>query len=205
MSSGGAGTGASGSSAGRGGGAGGSRREAILAGYSVQFVTAATLAASLAKSHSERRLEERLASLAKPKLLIVDDDTTLLRFLPDDLVQRIMPAMAPRVKHYTKDFPIFEEYGVQSEIDKALPFLVTIAEKFDGKDRAYLEAFGLGCTGKEAIIYDALRSPARGRYDALAAEIEALQQELHDFRDDTIIGKNSGGATYGGGLYPLVA
>jgi ribonuclease G len=37
-----------------------------------------------------------------------------------DLVQRFMPALAPRVKHYTKDFPIFEEYGVQSEIDKAL-------------------------------------------------------------------------------------
>jgi ribonuclease G len=31
-----------------------------------------------------------------------------------------MPALASRVKHYTKDFPIFEEYGVQSEIDKAL-------------------------------------------------------------------------------------
>ena len=37
-----------------------------------------------------------------------------------DLVQRIMPALAPRVKLYTKPFPIFEEYGVQSEIDKAL-------------------------------------------------------------------------------------
>ena len=37
-----------------------------------------------------------------------------------DLVQRFMPALAPRVKHYTKDFPIFEEYGVQAEIDKAL-------------------------------------------------------------------------------------
>jgi Rne/Rng family ribonuclease len=35
-------------------------------------------------------------------------------------VQRFMPALAGRVKHYTKDFPIFEEYGVQSEIDKAL-------------------------------------------------------------------------------------
>ena len=35
-------------------------------------------------------------------------------------MQRFMPALAPRVKHYTKDFPIFEEYGVQSEIDKAL-------------------------------------------------------------------------------------
>jgi len=35
-------------------------------------------------------------------------------------VQRFMPALAGRVKHYTKNFPIFEEYGVQSEIDKAL-------------------------------------------------------------------------------------
>jgi DNA replication protein DnaC len=53
-------------------------REAILAGYTVQFVTAATLAASLAKGHSERRLEERLASFAKPRLLIVDE----LGYLP---------------------------------------------------------------------------------------------------------------------------
>jgi ribonuclease G len=37
-----------------------------------------------------------------------------------DLVSRIMPNLAPRVKLYTKDYPIFEEYGVQTEIDKAL-------------------------------------------------------------------------------------
>jgi ribonuclease G len=36
------------------------------------------------------------------------------------LVERIMPALIPRVKLYTKDYPIFEEYGVQAEIDKAL-------------------------------------------------------------------------------------
>jgi ribonuclease G len=35
-------------------------------------------------------------------------------------VQRIMPNMVSRVKHYAKDYPIFDEYGVQSEIDKAL-------------------------------------------------------------------------------------
>ena len=35
-------------------------------------------------------------------------------------VQRIMPNMVGRVKHYTKNYPIFDEYGVQSEIDKAL-------------------------------------------------------------------------------------
>ncbi|MGE0448033.1 MAG: ribonuclease E/G [Vicinamibacterales bacterium] len=37
-----------------------------------------------------------------------------------DLVQRILPNLAPRVKLYSKPFPIFEEYGVQAEIDKAL-------------------------------------------------------------------------------------
>ena len=36
------------------------------------------------------------------------------------LVERIMPHLLPRVKLYTKEFPIFEEYGVQAEIDKAL-------------------------------------------------------------------------------------
>src|SRR5678816_968501 len=37
-----------------------------------------------------------------------------------DLVHRILPTLAPRVKLYSKPFPIFDEYGVQAEIDKAL-------------------------------------------------------------------------------------
>jgi IstB-like ATP binding protein/Mu transposase-like protein len=48
-------------------------REAILAGYAVQFALAATLVASLAKAHAERRLEEKLTALAKPRQLIVDE------------------------------------------------------------------------------------------------------------------------------------
>jgi ribonuclease G len=36
------------------------------------------------------------------------------------LVERIMPNLVARVKLYTKDYPILEEYGVQAEIDKAL-------------------------------------------------------------------------------------
>jgi len=53
-------------------------REAILVGYSVQFTTAMALVAGLAKAHSERRLEEKLLALSKPKLLIVDE----LGYLP---------------------------------------------------------------------------------------------------------------------------
>ncbi|NQW02766.1 MAG: Rne/Rng family ribonuclease [Acidobacteria bacterium] len=48
----------------------------------------------------------------------IDDETEYQRVVA--LVGRIMPNMASRVKHYNKDYPIFEEYGVQGEIDKAL-------------------------------------------------------------------------------------
>jgi len=48
----------------------------------------------------------------------IDNPTEYERTL--DLVQRIMPNLAPKVKLYSKPFPIFEEYGVQAEIDKAL-------------------------------------------------------------------------------------
>ena len=37
-----------------------------------------------------------------------------------DLIEHILPNLAPKVKLYSKPFPIFEEYGVQGEIDKAL-------------------------------------------------------------------------------------
>src|SRR3954465_14106231 len=37
-----------------------------------------------------------------------------------ELIERIMPTLAPKVKLYEKEFPILEEYGVQAEIDKAL-------------------------------------------------------------------------------------
>jgi ribonuclease G len=70
----------------------------------------------------------REASLVA-KLLrdLLTDDYTAIRI--DDprehariveLLDRIMPAMTPRVKLHDKPFPIFEEYGVQAELDKAL-------------------------------------------------------------------------------------
>ncbi len=37
-----------------------------------------------------------------------------------ELVERIMPALGPKVRLYEKAYPIFEEYGVQAEIDRAL-------------------------------------------------------------------------------------
>src|SRR5438552_17261704 len=48
----------------------------------------------------------------------IDNQTEYQRVL--ELIDRIMPSLGPRVKSYSKPFPIFEEYGVQGEIDKAL-------------------------------------------------------------------------------------
>jgi ribonuclease G len=48
----------------------------------------------------------------------IDDPREHARII--ELLDRIMPAMSPRVKLHDKPFPIFEEYGVQAELDKAL-------------------------------------------------------------------------------------
>ena len=48
----------------------------------------------------------------------IDNELEYRRVL--ELVERIMPSLAPKVKLYQKEYPIFEEYGVQAEIDQAL-------------------------------------------------------------------------------------
>src|SRR5499427_8009189 len=48
----------------------------------------------------------------------IDNATEYQRTL--ELVERIMPSLTPKVRLYSKPYPIFDEYGVQAEIDKAL-------------------------------------------------------------------------------------
>jgi ribonuclease G len=48
----------------------------------------------------------------------IDDEPEFRRV--QSLIGRIMPNLLSRVKLYTKDYPIFDEYGVQAEIDKAI-------------------------------------------------------------------------------------
>src|SRR5690349_1785280 len=48
----------------------------------------------------------------------IDNEVEHKRVL--ELVDRILPSLAPRVKLYTKPYPILDEYGVQQEIDNAL-------------------------------------------------------------------------------------
>ena len=40
--------------------------------------------------------------------------------------------------------------------DKAVPVLVELAKGFDGADRSYLAAWGIGCMGKEAAVWQAV-------------------------------------------------
>ncbi len=48
----------------------------------------------------------------------IDDAREYQRIV--ELLDRIMPGMSSRVKLHDKPYPIFEEYGVQAELDKAL-------------------------------------------------------------------------------------
>lgn len=47
--------------------------EAIIAGFSVYFVTLQDLLAQLVRAREENRLKEKMALLTKPKLLILDE------------------------------------------------------------------------------------------------------------------------------------
>ncbi len=58
---------------------------------------------------------------------LLTDDYTAIRIdsyqeyqRVQELIDRMMPSLASKVKHYNKNFPILEEYGVQAELDKAL-------------------------------------------------------------------------------------
>ena len=50
-------------------------------------------------------------------------------------------------------------------LNKARVPLLTVAKKFDGKDRHYLEAIGTGASGKEAKLYDVLNKELGGNAD----------------------------------------
>ncbi|HEU0283543.1 MAG TPA: ATP-binding protein, partial [Sphingomicrobium sp.] len=53
-------------------------RAAILAGYTVLFVQATALVATLARAHGDGRLEDKLTQVTKARLLIIDE----LGYLP---------------------------------------------------------------------------------------------------------------------------
>ncbi len=62
---------------------------------------------------------------------------------------------------------------------KCAGVLLRIAKQFDGKDRAYLEAFGLGCTGKEAEVYALISANLGGSAESWSDTFAWLAWRLH--------------------------
>ncbi|MDB6140534.1 MAG: hypothetical protein JWO94_3606 [Verrucomicrobiaceae bacterium] len=63
--------------------------------------------------------------------------------------------------------------------DKSVPVLVTLAKQFDGSDRAYLEALGLGSTGKEAEVYAAIAKAMGGPAESWSDAFAWIAWRLH--------------------------
>ena len=59
------------------------------------------------------------------------------------------------------------------------PILVEVAKRFDGKDRAYLEAFGLGSTGKEKEVYAAVARAMGGAAETWTEPFAWIAWRLH--------------------------
>lgn len=62
------------------------------------------------------------------------------------------PAVRREVALAMRDVPVAQSRDI----------LLAVAKGYDGQDRAYLEAWGIGCAHKEAEIYTALKSSAPG-------------------------------------------
>ncbi len=60
-----------------------------------------------------------------------------------------------------------------------LKILVKLAQKFDGKDRAYLEALGLGSTGHEAEVYAAISKAMGGPAETWSDAFAWIAWRLH--------------------------
>jgi putative membrane-bound dehydrogenase-like protein len=63
--------------------------------------------------------------------------------------------------------------------DKSVELLAKLASKFDGKDRAYLEALGLGSTHKEAEVYHAIAKTMGSSAESWSDAFALLAWRLH--------------------------
>ena len=63
--------------------------------------------------------------------------------------------------------------------EKSVELLVKLGQQFDGQDRAYLEAFGLGCSGKESAVYSQLAKTMGGPAAAWSEAFARIAWRLH--------------------------
>lgn len=71
------------------------------------------------------------------------DLATTLKLAADDASPAVLREVAVSLRDATADKNVIEA-------------LVSIAKKFDGRDRSYLAAWGIGCSGKESAVHAAL-------------------------------------------------
>ncbi len=79
------------------------------------------------------------------------------------------------------DVAVRNRWTVQKKVpfDPYLKSLLTLAEKFDGKDRAYLESFGLACKGHEAEVYPMIAHAMGGSAESWSDAFAWLAWRLH--------------------------
>ena len=79
------------------------------------------------------------------------------------------PAVRREVAVAMRDVPLAQSKNI----------LVELAKRYDGKDRTYLEAFGIGCEGKEAEVWVALKKILDGDAMAWSDKFANLTWRLH--------------------------
>ena len=63
--------------------------------------------------------------------------------------------------------------------EKALPLLVALADRYDGKDRWYLEALGIGATGREDKLLEAWQRDGKNKEPKVAEAITWRMKRPH--------------------------
>ena len=100
----------------------------------------------------------------KPLLKASDDTLRLVAYRALRRANHDVPAMAAAMVN-DKSAAIRREVALTMRdmpVAQSQDILVQIAKSFDGKDRAYLEAFGLGSEGKEKEVYQAVAKAMGG-------------------------------------------
>lgn len=79
------------------------------------------------------------------------------------------PAVRREVAVAMRDVPLAQSENI----------LIEIAKRYNGKDRSYLEAWGIGCTGKEAALWTRLKKIMDGDALAWSETFARLTWRLH--------------------------
>jgi putative membrane-bound dehydrogenase-like protein len=109
-----------------------------------------------------------------PLLKSKDDTMRLVAYRALRRVNQDVPALAARMANDSSP-AIRREVALTARdlpLAQSRNILVEVAKRFDGRDRSYLEAFGIGCDGKEREMYQAvvgaMGGPAERWSDAFA-------------------------------------